>query len=75
MAHPAWLKKYLRMKPEVSDIFSDLAEFKAFCVKYGRVFNEADLYNNRSETYQDFNRNKAGKNVKNGWSEELKKMA
>ena len=63
------------MKPEVSDIYDDLEQFREFCVKYGRIFREADLYNNRSETYQDYVRNKSGKNVRNGWSEELKKMA
>jgi hypothetical protein len=30
MAGPAWLKKYLRMKPEVATIFEDLEKYKEF---------------------------------------------
>jgi len=67
MAHPKWLNKYLQMKPEVSQIYDDLEELRTFCVNYGYSFDERDLYNERSPTYQDFMRKRDGKYVKNRW--------
>ena len=61
-----WLKKYLTMKPEVKKIFSDLEEYREFCVEYGYVFNEAHLYNERSP-WGDMQRRKKGKSVRNNW--------
>jgi endonuclease III len=37
MSH-AWLKKYLKMKPEVTKIFEDLEDFKLFCADFGHDF-------------------------------------
>jgi hypothetical protein len=53
-------KKYLRMKPEVSQIFADLEEFKDYVrMQYPQVaFNEADLYKNSSPIWQKFLRSK-----------------
>jgi hypothetical protein len=67
MAQPKWLNKYLVMKPEVSQIYEDLESLREFCVHYGHNFNERDLYNNHSSTYQDFLRWKEGKHIKNRW--------
>lgn len=67
MAQPAWLKKYLRIKPEVNKIFDDLEEYRGFCVDYGYVFNEADLYNDRSP-WGDMNRGRRGKPARDNWS-------
>lgn len=49
-----WLTKYLRMKPEVTDIFNDLEQYKKFCIDYGYVFDEAHLYNERSQAYNEY---------------------
>ena len=46
-----YLKKYLRMKPEVTDIFEDLEKYQAFCVDYGRSYDEKELYNAVSYTH------------------------
>ena len=67
MAQPKWLKKYLTMKPEVSQIFEDLEKYRQFCVDFGHVFDERDLYNERSSSYQDFMRKRDGKYIKNRW--------
>ncbi len=67
MAQPKWLKKYLIMRPEVSKIFEDLEQYREFCVKYGHVFEERDLYNERNTSWQDFLRHQSGKHVKNRW--------
>ena len=50
MALASYNKKYLRMKPEVKQIFDDLEEFKNFVrMQLPAVpFNEADLYRNSS---------------------------
>ena len=48
MAGPAWLKKYLRMKPEVAQIFEDLEKYKEFCVTYGYIYDERHLYNDKT---------------------------
>jgi hypothetical protein len=53
-------KKYLRMKPEVAQIFSDLEEYRDFIrMQYPQVpFNEKDLYNQKSPLWQKFERQK-----------------
>jgi hypothetical protein len=38
----------------ISQIFDDLDRYRSFCVEYGRVFNEADLYNTRNRDYNDY---------------------
>ncbi len=55
---PSYIKKYLRMKPEVAQIFTDLESFKDFIrLQFPAVpFNEADLYNYRSALWQKYDR-------------------
>jgi hypothetical protein len=48
MAKPEWLNKYLRMKPEVAQIFEDLEVYKQFCIDYGYPYDERNLYNERT---------------------------
>lgn len=74
MAQPNWLKKYLRMKPEVTQIFDDLDAYESFCRDFGRNFNRAELYDNRSANWQDFQRHRSNRHCRNEWSEELKRM-
>jgi|688.fasta_scaffold1319205_2 hypothetical protein len=50
----AWLKKYLVMKPEVTKIFNDLDSYLNFCRFELLPYNEADLYNKQSETWNKF---------------------
>lgn len=66
MAQANWLKKYFRMKPEVTKIFEDLEEYREFCVRQGYAFNEADLYNTMSP-FGDFMRTKRGKYPRDNW--------
>lgn len=67
MAQPKWLEKYLRMKPDVEQIFDDLDQFRNFCVDFGHQFDESNLYNYRAQSFQDFMRRKEGKWVRNQW--------
>jgi hypothetical protein len=64
-----WLNKYLRMKPEVRDIFEDLEQYRQFCCDFGHVFDERHLYNERSP-YGDMIRHMQGKFVRNHWGQE-----
>ena len=40
MAQPKWLKKYLTMKPEVTQIYEDLEKLQEFCVEFGHPYDE-----------------------------------
>lgn len=68
MANPKWVNKYLTTKPEVHQIFDDLDAYREFCVAYGRVFNEAALYNERDRDYSDFLKFKERGYAKNAWN-------
>jgi hypothetical protein len=67
MSHPKWLEKYLRMKPEVANIYDDLDAYKEFCIKQGYVFDEAHLYHEKTP-WGEFQRVLAGKYPKDNWS-------
>ena len=67
MSHPKWLNKHFTTRPEVTQIFDDLDAYRQFCVDFGRVFNEADLYNERSRNYEDFLKFKEKGYAKNHW--------
>lgn len=52
MAQPTWLNKYLRMKPEVTQIYNDLDAWLNYCRFHMIKFDEADLY--KSPAYQEW---------------------
>jgi len=52
MSQPVWLKKYLRMKPEVTKIYDDLEEWLNHCRWEMIKFDPKDLY--RSKEYKEF---------------------
>ena len=54
MAIPNYIKKTLRMKPEVSKIFDDLEKWLDYCRFNLRPFNPKDLY--RSDEYRAWQR-------------------
>ena len=49
-----WLKKYLRIKPEVHKIYDDLEQYLDYCRINLLNFNEADLYNERAWIWKNF---------------------
>ena len=51
----------------VNQIFDDLNHYRNFCRDFGYRFDEADLYNNKSYVYRQFNKFLAGKPVKDQW--------
>ncbi len=51
-SQPVWLKKYLRMTPEVSKIYNDLDAWMNYCRFRMIKFDEADLY--KSPEYREW---------------------
>ena len=45
---------YFAKNPDVVKIFDDLEKFKNFCRFEGYIFNEKDLYDNKSRAYSAF---------------------
>lgn len=62
-----WLKKYLRCKPEVTQIFNDLEEYLNFCKLHGYVYDESHLYNEKT-AWGEMQRVKRGKTPKDNWT-------
>lgn len=50
----------------ISRVFDELDAYRAFCVEYGFVFNEADLYK-RNTPYGQYERLRRGDYVRNNW--------
>jgi len=68
-------KPIIKSNPRVAEIFNDLEVFLGFCQDYGYRYNESDLYNFKSYAWQQFNKWHAGKNAKNMWSEDIRRLA
>jgi hypothetical protein len=65
----------IKSNPRVAEIFDDLEVFQEFCQDYGYRYNESDLYNFKSYAWQQFNKWHQGKNAKNMWSEDTRRLA
>ena len=65
----------LKSNPRVIEIQDDLEKLLEFCQDYGYRYNEADLYNFKSYAWQQFNKYSQGKNAKNMWSEDTRRLA
>lgn len=53
-------------------LYEDLEKYLAFCVEYGYKFDEATLYDQRSNAYRQYSKFTAGKNFRNCWEEDAK---
>ena len=60
--------------PRVIAVQDDLDLFRDFCVEYGYRFNENDLYNFKSYAWQQYNKYSQGKNAKNMWLEDARRL-
>lgn len=67
-------KPSIQSNPAVQQIFGDLEKFKEFCVDWGYKFDERALYDMRNYSYQQYNKAAHGKNFKDQWSEDARKM-
>jgi hypothetical protein len=64
-----------RPNPRVTEIFNDLEQYEEFCKDYGYRYNEADLYNFKSYAWQQYTKYIQGKNAKNMWWEDARRLA
>ena len=55
--------------PDINKIFDDLDVYRAFCVEFGCIFDEKNLYDSRSPWGQ-YDRYKRGHRVVNNWKED-----
>lgn len=67
-------KVAVKSNPRVQEIFDDLEKLRDFCVDYGYRFNEADLHNFKSYAWQQYSKYSQGKNAKDMWIEDARKM-
>ena len=65
----------LKSNPRVIEIQDDLEKLLEFCQDYGYRYNEADLYNFKSYAWQQYNKYSQGKNAKNMWDEDTRRLA
>ena len=68
-------KLSFKPNPRVTEIFEDLEAYQEFCQEYGYRYNESDLYNFKSYAWQQFNKWPQGKNAKNMWWEDARRLA
>ena len=57
------------MKPELTKIFDDLDMYRRFCIRYGHVFNEKDLYK-KNRTWGLMLKKQEGGRVLDMWKED-----
>jgi len=67
-------KPTFKPNPKVTEIFDELDKLREFCQDFGYRFNEADLYNFKSYAWQQYNKYVQGKNAKNMWTEDARRL-
>ena len=63
-----------KLNPRAIAIMDDLEIYQEFCVEYGYRFREEDLYNFKSYAWQQYNKYSQGKNAKNMWLEDARRL-
>lgn len=67
-------KNNIKSNARVHQIFEDLDRYRNFCRDFGYRFNEAELYNQRSYVFRQFQKFVTGKPVKNQWEVDLSRL-
>ena len=68
-------KPPIKSNPRVAEIFDHLEMFQEFCQDYGYRYNESDLHNFKSYAWQQYSKYAQGKNAKNMWDEDTRRLA
>ena len=63
-----------KLNPRAIAIMDDLDLYRDFCVEYGDRLREEDLYNFKSYAWQQYNKYSQGKNAKNMWLEDARRL-
>lgn len=58
--------------PRVTQIFEDLEKYLEFCKDYGYIYDEKELYDNKSFAYRQFTKYLSGKSAKDMWELDVK---
>jgi hypothetical protein len=67
-------KREYRPNLRALQTLEDLSNFLEFCCEYGYRYNEGDLYNFKSYAWQQYNKFTQGKNAKNMWVEDARRL-
>ena len=67
-------KPQIKHNPRVIELFEELEQYLEFCQDYGYRYNEADLHNFKSYAWQQYNKFIQGKNAKNMWVEDARRL-
>lgn len=67
-------KQQYKPSPRALAVQEDLSRFLEFVREYGYRYNETDLYNFKSYAWQQYNKFVQGKNVKNMWVEDARRL-
>jgi hypothetical protein len=67
-------KQHYKPSPRALAVQEDLGKFLEFCRDHGYRFNAGDVYNFKSYAWQQYNKFVQGKNVKNMWVEDARRL-
>ena len=67
-------KREYRPNPRAIQVMEELDRFLDFCKDFGYRFREEDLYNFKSYAWQQYNKYSQGKNAKNMWLEDARRL-
>ena len=68
-------KREFKLNPRNIQCQEDLGNFLEFCRDFGYRFREEDLYNFKAYAWQQYNKFSQGKNAKNMWDEDTRRLA
>ena len=67
-------KQAVYSNPKAQAAMDELDRFQDFCRDYGYRYNEADLYNFKSYAWQQYNKYSQGKNARDMWAEDARRL-
>ena len=67
-------KQAVYSNPKAQAAMDELDRFLDFCRDFGYRFNEADLYNFKSYAWQQYNKYSQGKNARDMWAEDARRL-
>ena len=67
-------KPTFKPNPRAIQIMDELDRFREFCADYGYRFREEDLFNFKAYAWQQYNKFSQGKNAKNMWLEDARRL-
>ena len=67
-------KPAMQVNPKAHAALEDLDKLLEFCRSYGYRYNEADLYNFKSYVWQQYSKFTQGKNARDMWSEDGRRL-